>query len=337
MKNFIHKVKNIIIILTTKCNLKCNYCYLGDIDPVDMPESIIDKIISILEIKNTPIHLQITGGEALLFPSKIEKICKKLSKLKIKAKISLQTNGTLIDSSIIKMIKNFDIRIGISIDGPKEIHEITRGGFNRIISGINLLRAHYIPFQVTCVVTSKNILHLSKLAILLSSYENAQGMALDMVVLKGRAKGKKSLLPSIEDIHTSIPNLIKTIKWINSSREFHLREIDLLLSHSIKKHKFCYAIRKESIAISPYGDLYPCSQTALDSNFYLGNIEDNNISDYPYFLLKPMSLPHCSGCNISSLCIGDCASRVYYNSDMYIPTICNLYRDMLFSYKQQKG
>lgn len=70
-----------------------------------------------------------------------------------------QTNGMLINDEWCALFKRWSVHIGISIDGPKEIHDAhrvdrsKRGTFDRVMRGISKLREHDIPFTVIGVLT----------------------------------------------------------------------------------------------------------------------------------------------------------------------------------------
>jgi uncharacterized protein len=76
---------------------------------------------------------------------------------------SFQTNATLIDQQWCEFIKARDIRIGVSMDGPKFIHDKYRvkrngrGSFDDAIRGIACLRSNNIDFHVICVVTQDSL------------------------------------------------------------------------------------------------------------------------------------------------------------------------------------
>jgi len=76
---------------------------------------------------------------------------------------SIQTNGTLINDGWCEFIKNHDIRIGLSIDGPELVHDAHRkdrrgqGTHARVMEGVRCLRKHGIDFHVIAVVTERSL------------------------------------------------------------------------------------------------------------------------------------------------------------------------------------
>ena len=318
-------IKYLIIIITTNCNLNCIYCYIGDQKKLVITKYIIDKGLSLIPNKTAPLHIQITGGEPTLYPELIEYTCKNIKKHLPMATIGIQTNATLLDSSIVKIFKKFNLQVGVSLDGPGEVHNILRGKFTDTIKGIELLKRNRIKCRITTTLTSFNVSSLKKLALLIDLLENIEGIGLDMVVKKGRAKDKDYLFPDKLEIYSGIMDFMRIINLIKATKDFHFREQDMLSAYrKNKKHVFCHAQQGESIAIFPDGNLYPCAQTAGDKRFLLGHISNYKIEKYEFnnFTNKDKS---CSSCNISSFCPGDCPSRNFYNGSKNKKLVCSLY------------
>jgi len=76
---------------------------------------------------------------------------------------SFQTNGTLIDETWCKFFIEQRVNVGVSIDGPKHLHDrhrVTRSGagtFDRTIAGVRLLRRRHVPFHVISVLTTESL------------------------------------------------------------------------------------------------------------------------------------------------------------------------------------
>lgn len=152
------------------CNLDCKYCFylekesfLEEVNGYKMNDRIlepfIEKYISTQEIPEIQFVWQ--GGEPTLrnldFYRKVIFYQKKYAGNK-KIINSLQTNGVLLDEEWCGFLKENDFLVGISLDGPKEIHDsyrVDKGGkptFERVMKSINLLKKYEIPFNIlTCV------------------------------------------------------------------------------------------------------------------------------------------------------------------------------------------
>src|SRR5438132_10571828 len=76
---------------------------------------------------------------------------------------SMQTNANLITSAWCELFRARDVRVGVSLDGPQEIHDANRktraarGSFVSVMRGIDLLRRHSVGMSALCVLTDQSI------------------------------------------------------------------------------------------------------------------------------------------------------------------------------------
>jgi uncharacterized protein len=124
---------------------------------------IIDKIKKhSLEFGQPRVKITFHGGEPLLVGAeKLENWCdyvkKKLEGI-MEISFTLQTNGLLINDRFIEIFKKYKFQIGVSIDGPKKIHDTHRvyhsgkGSYDNTIRKIKLLQQHAIPFGILSVI-----------------------------------------------------------------------------------------------------------------------------------------------------------------------------------------
>ncbi len=185
------KISYLILGLTTGCNLRCRYCYRGEeaSGPVEvMGDGVMAKALGLASASGEPFHVQLTGGEPTLVPHRIRRVAEIIRENKWPATIAVQTNGTLIDRSLAMLFREYGIRVGLSLDGPVRIQESVRGEAGATLKGMALLDAAGVDFRVTTVVTGENVGHLDETALMLGAYKHARGMALDLLVQRGRAK-----------------------------------------------------------------------------------------------------------------------------------------------------
>lgn len=151
--------------ITSRCNLKCLHCYLGEPAAVDLPK---EKIMQVLEEFQTMqgLRLLISGGEPLLHPYfwTINAVLQNFGFRSI-----LLTNGTLINQDIAKKLKVHEIQV--SLDGIGSSHDLIRGkdSYTKSISAINLLRELGKDVSVATMVHAKNLEDFPRLASLIKS------------------------------------------------------------------------------------------------------------------------------------------------------------------------
>lgn len=160
----------LVIQPTPFCNIDCSYCYLParnnskKISGTTL-EILIQRILEEGLVNN---HLSIVwhAGEPLAvgvdyFGELIELIHSKVREISVSH--SIQTNGTLINQQWCDIIKTYNIRIGISVDGPQELNDlqrVSRSGkstFDKTMGGVALLRANKIPFHAIAVLTKNSL------------------------------------------------------------------------------------------------------------------------------------------------------------------------------------
>lgn len=113
--------------LGVKCNINCQYCYQNSQrDARNLPHGYdLGRIKSALENEGNDFVL--FGGEPLLMNKKdLEELW--AWGYKRYGRNGIQTNGTLIDENHIKMFKRYNVRVGLSIDGPGELNDVRWAG-----------------------------------------------------------------------------------------------------------------------------------------------------------------------------------------------------------------
>lgn len=159
------------------CNLACEYCFYLEksalFDPGEnfrMPVDVLSAFVSgYIGSQPTPeVEFVWQGGEPTLlgiaFFRKVIALQKPWMGFKTIRNV-LQTNGTLLTEDWCRFLKKHDFMVGISIDGPKEIHDryrrdrSGRGTFDRVMRGLRLLQKHKIAFNVLASVARETAAH----------------------------------------------------------------------------------------------------------------------------------------------------------------------------------
>ena len=159
------------------CNIDCKYCFflskeaLYPNDKQRMSEHTLETYIrQLLESHRTPkVTVAWQGGEPTLmkldFFRRSVEIVEKYRRPGQVIQHTFQTNGILLDDNWCDFFKEHDFLVGLSVDGPREIHDtnrVDRGGqgtFDRVMKGWRQLRKHRVDFNVLCTVNSANEHH----------------------------------------------------------------------------------------------------------------------------------------------------------------------------------
>lgn len=173
----------LIIQGTPFCNINCSYCYLPDRDrrdrlsidtlhrivsrlcefvqtaPVDMSE----PALRVNSVAASEVSVVWHAGEPLVLPISFYRTAfaafEPLRNLGLRVSHGFQTNGTLINDRWVSFFAEAQPNIGVSIDGPEEIHDLHRkyrngmGSFQTCLAGISRLQAAGIPFHTISVLT----------------------------------------------------------------------------------------------------------------------------------------------------------------------------------------
>ncbi len=161
----------------SRCNLACAYCFYLDKaalypgSPLRMSDEVLEAYIrQYLACQQVPeINISWQGGEPTLmgadFFRRSVELVRKYQRPGQRVSYSLQTNGILLDEEWCSFFKQHDFLIGLSMDGPAELHDIYRvdkggkGSFERVRSAWELLQKHGVAVNILCAVHTANVDH----------------------------------------------------------------------------------------------------------------------------------------------------------------------------------
>jgi uncharacterized protein len=328
-------VRHLILALTMRCNLNCVYCYNGSVElesPTGMTPAVVAAALELASRSGKPFDLQLTGGEPTLVPDRIDLAARLARATGRCRRIAIQTNATLLSPALIDLFRTRDIQVGVSLDGPPEVHQRQRGRAADTLRGLGLLEAAGIPFRVTTVVTRESAATLDRLVLLLSGFASARGIGLDLLVEKGRAATAGGVKAADRPgLKKGLESMTKTLDGVNARRgvPLSLREEDRIGPARPKAVKgFCYATTGESLAVDPRGNLFPCGQTLGDPRFAAGTVWDPAVNRLHHLShCRPLQAS-CDGCDLALFCPGDCPSRLCYNGVGGSALACTLYQTL---------
>lgn len=158
-----------------RCNLRCRYCYYLEKDHLYagndahfMSERLLEKFIAdYMQAQTTPeVLFTWHGGEALLRPIAFYERALQLQRRYARGRQvvnSIQTNGTLLTPEWCEFLRENGFLVGISIDGPRNVHDAYRRtsadgpSFDRVMQGLQLLKDHHVEWNALAVVNNLNV------------------------------------------------------------------------------------------------------------------------------------------------------------------------------------
>jgi uncharacterized protein len=164
-------ISMVVVQPTGFCNIDCTYCYLPDrTNKHVIEQSTITRLFSEVFGSGWADSQMIVlwhAGEPLAAPISFYReafaTIERLRPASVIVKHSFQTNATLINDAWCRFFLEHDVGIGVSIDGPRDLHDSKRktrsgkGTFDKTLAGIHCLQANGVSFHVLSVVSNKTI------------------------------------------------------------------------------------------------------------------------------------------------------------------------------------
>ncbi len=351
LKNNSKVIKALCLHVAHTCNLNCSYCfasqgkYQGEraIMSAEVGKRALDFLI---ENSGTRRNLEVDffGGEPLMNWDVVKEIVaygRKREKEENKNfRFTLTTNGILIDDDVIDFCNKEMHNVVLSLDGRKEVHDkfrvdyAGRGSYDQIVPKFQefVKRRGDKNYYMRGTFTHNNpdftndIFHMADLGF--------TELSMEPVVC---APDDPSALTE-EDIHTVFgqyeilaKEMIKRERNGNGFTFYHYM-IDLEHGPCIYKRLSGCGSGTEYLAVTPWGDLYPCHQFVGDDKYLMGNIyagvTNTELRD-KFKKCNIYSRPDCGDCWAKLYCSGGCAANAYHATGditgIYEPG-CRLFR-----------
>lgn len=344
------------------CNLDCDYCYYldkadiyGGREPrmsISMLESAVREYIAANDVEDVTFNWH--GGEPLLcgigFYQKALEFQKRYASGKT-IHNTIQTNGTLIDAGWARFFKENGFLVGISIDGPQDIHDryrMDKGGrpsFTKVMNGIGMLKSFSVEFNTMTTINHASEGRGLEVYLFLKSLgsRHMQFMpVMEHVMFPLSADGTKDTSkrpyivdPSVKDAEIAswsvnpveygrFMNQIFDYWVTNDVGEVFVNMFDATLSNACGMNPgTCVNARVcgGNAVIEHNGDIYPCDHFVY-SDRILGNISETALKDAmnrPEMILfganKRSGLPReCLRCEHLVACNGGCPKHRFCQS-----------------------
>ena len=161
----------LVIQPTPFCNIDCSYCYLPHRSlkkklTLESAGIIFKKLFGFPTVRDS-VTIVWHAGEPLVLPplyyEQMFDLVGDLTPAGLQVRHSFQTNGTLISDEWCDLIKKWNVSVGLSLDGPRKLHNLYRkqrngaGSFDRSFQGLKKLQAAGIPFHVITVLTLESL------------------------------------------------------------------------------------------------------------------------------------------------------------------------------------
>jgi uncharacterized protein len=321
------------------CNLRCDYCYYlrkTDLYPGtsfrmsdETLESYTRQYIQSQQVPEVNFGWQ--GGEPTLmgldFFRKAVAYQQKYARPGMKIENTLQTNGTLLNDEWCRFFAKNRFLIGISLDGPREVHDVYRkdkGGaptFDRVMRGVKLLRKHKVDFNVLTCVSAANVHQPLEVYHFLRDEISAQFIQFIPIVERDNETGfqEGTALTSRSITGKQYGDFLIAIfdEWVHRDvgRVF-VQIFDTALGRWLGAPGGLCVFQEtcgKALVMEHNGDLYSCDHF-VEPRYLLGNILETPLIELvgseqqlKFGLNKKASLPrYCRECPVLFACNGGC-------------------------------
>lgn len=333
-KNRNTDIKALCLHVAHTCNLNCEYCFASQgkyhgeraLMPYEVGKRALDFLIENSGSRHN-LEVDFFGGEPLMnfeVVKKLVKYAREQEKLYNKNfRFTLTTNGLLIDDDVIAFVNKEMSNVVLSLDGRKEVHDSLRktisgqGSYDIIIPKFKKLvkarggKNYYIrgTFTHNNIDFLKDILHMADLGFTELSMEPVVCAPNEPYALT------EEDLPILKEQYELLAK--EMIKRDSENRDFTFYHYMLDLTHGpcIYKRISGCGSGTEYLAVTPWGDLYPCHQFVGDEKFKLGDIYNGIVNTKvrdEFKLCNAYARPECKDCWAKLYCSGGCAANSYH-------------------------
>lgn len=345
------QLKALCLHIAHDCNMCCKYCfagkgeYSGDLSLMsfEVGKRALDFLIEQSGSRKN-LEVDFFGGEPLLNFDVVKQLvayARSIEKEKGKNfRFTLTTNGVLLNDEVMEWANKECYNVVLSLDGRKETNDRMRrtrnnkGTYDLILPKFQKMakernqQGYYIRGTYTHYNTdfANDILHLADLGF--------EQLAMEPVVTDPKMDYalQESDIPKLKDQYDLLAKeMCKRNREGKGFTFFHYM-IDLEGGPCIYKRISGCGVGTDYMAVTPWGDLYPCHQFVGDEKFLLGNVFDgvkNTDIVNEFKLCNVYSREACQDCFAKLYCSGGCSANAYHTTGKITGTCdmsCELHR-----------
>ena len=324
-------VKALCLHIAHDCNLACRYCFAEEgeyhgrkaLMSYEVGKAALDFLIAESGNRRN-LEVDFFGGEPLLNFEVVKKLVaygREQEKLHNKNfRFTLTTNGVLLNDEIMEFANREMANVVLSIDGRKEVNDRMRpfrkgaGSYDLIVPKFQKFaesrnqEKYYVrgTFTHNNLDFSEDVLHLADLGFQQISVEPVVAKPTESYALK------EEDLPKLFEEYDKLA--VEMIKRRKENRGFHFFHfmIDLEGGPCVAKRLSGCGSGTEYLAVTPWGDLYPCHQFVGNEEFLMGNVTEGIKSKELQEEFKHCNVyakEKCRNCFAKFYCSGGCAAN----------------------------
>ena len=333
-KNKNEVVKALCLHVAHTCNLNCSYCfasqgkYQGDraLMSFEVGKQALDFLIAHSGTRRN-LEVDFFGGEPLMNWDVVKQLVAYAREQEPlhnkKFRFTLTTNGVLIDDDVIDFANKEMHNVVLSLDGRKEVHDRLRvnyageGSYDTIVPKFKKLvesrggKGYYMrgTFTHANVDFTNDIFHMADMGFTELSMEPVVCAPSDPYALT-----EQDLPELFRQYELLATEMLKRKKEGRGFTFYHYM-LDLTHGPCIYKRISGCGSGTEYMAVTPWGELFPCHQFVGDEKYSMGNIWDgvtNTAVRDEFKQCNAYARPECKDCWAKLYCSGGCAANAYH-------------------------
>lgn len=327
-------IKALCLHVAHTCNLNCEYCFASQgkyngeraLMSFEVGKQALDFLVA-NSGKRVNLEVDFFGGEPLMNWDVVKRLVAYARSIEEKAhkkfRFTLTTNGVLVDDEVIEFANREMHNVVMSIDGRQEVHDRFRkdyaghGSFEKVVPKFQKFakvrgeRDYYVRGTYTHhnVDFTEDIFHMADLGFTQLSMEPVVCAPDDPCALT------QEDLPKLFEQYEILAKEMLRREKAGKPITFYHYMIDLKHGPCIYKRISGCGSGTEYLAVTPWGDLYPCHQFVGDEKYLMGNVWDGvtqiQIRD-EFKLCNVYARPDCKDCWAKLYCAGGCAANAYH-------------------------
>ena len=326
-------VKALCLHIAHDCNLACRYCFAEEGEyhgrrafmSYEVGQKALDFLIANSGNRRN-LEVDFFGGEPLMNWDVVKRLVEygrsKEEEYNKKFRFTLTTNGVLLDDQIMDFCNKEMSNVVLSLDGRKEVNDFMRpfrngkGSYDLIVPKFQKFaesrqgKDYYVrgTFTRENMDFSKDVLHFADLGFQSMSIEPVVSLPDEPFAIR-----EEDLPKIMEEYDKLAVEYIKRKKEGRGFTFFHFM-LDLNQGPCVAKRLSGCGSGTEYLAVTPWGDFYPCHQFVGEEKFLLGNVDAGitNIEIRDEFkLCNVYAKDKCKDCFARFYCSGGCAANSY--------------------------
>ncbi len=327
------------LFLNHRCNLRCIYCYTGRKFHRAMPLSVARQGVEfgLSEADRGFLLISFFGGEPMLEVELMEQaVAYARERAGQEGKhlfLALATNGTLLDDRRLKLLKDNDFQVQVSLDGGPEAQDATRrfrngrSSFSRIEGNLRRLLDEGFDVRVVAVIDPANVAFLGR------SFDDLMDLGVRRIHFSPNYSGDWDDA-ACERFEAALRDLGD--RFVQRFRDHQDVRLDPLngkvvthLARGYKEKNLCQFGQKE-LAVSPSGKLYPCDRLVCEDDnaeVCIGDLDSglDLVRRDAMVKAKNKPDPECATCELQPRCMHWCGCANYETTgrvDQVAPIVC---------------